>query len=246
MTGRIYAGTSGFAYPDWAPRFYPEGLKADQLLTYYAARFPACELNNTFYARPTESKIDGWLRATPESFRFAVKAQRGGSMRALLQDPGSSIPWLTGPLPRFGERLGSVLFRVPAEVRINLDRLRAFLARWPRDIPLTMEFQDPSWHVDEVFAALREAGAALCATDLPDEPEPPALRLTGRFLYLRLRRHDYADAELGSWAERVAPFVEDGRDAFVFFRHDETGRATELAASFEATVDRLLGARVTG
>ena len=240
MTGRLYAGTSGFAYPDWSPRFYPEGLRADGLLPYYASRFAACELNNTFYARPTEAKIDSWLRSTPESFRFAVKAQRGGSMRALLQDPSGSIAWLTEPLPRFGDRLGSVLFRVPAEVRVNLERLAAFLGRWPRDIPLTMEFQDSSWHVDEVFDQLGTAGAALCATDLPEDPEPPTVRVTGPFLYLRLRRHDYSEGDLRTWANRVAPFIADGRDAFVFFRHDETGRATELAAGLAEAVDSVI------
>jgi uncharacterized protein YecE (DUF72 family) len=248
MAGRLYVGTSGFAYPDWSPRFYPEGLRANQLLPHYASTFAACELNNTFYARPTEAKIDAWLRSTPETFRFAIKAQRGGSMRALLQDPAGSVPWLTEPLPRFGARLGSVLFRVPAEVRLNLERLAVFLATWPAAVPLTMEFQDASWHLDEVFDALRNAGAALCATDLPDDPEPPTLRITGPFLYLRLRRHDYTDDELESWAERLAPFVADGRDAFVFFRHDETGRATELAGAFElaaeAAVERLRPARV--
>jgi uncharacterized protein YecE (DUF72 family) len=246
VTGRLYVGTSGFAYPDWSPRFYPEGLKADQLLPHYASRFSACELNNTFYARPTEAKIDAWLRSTPESFRFAVKAQRGGSMRALLQDPAGSIPWLTEPLPRFGARLGSVLFRVPAEVRLNLERLTAFLTTWPRDIPLTMEFQDASWHVDEVFEALRDAAAALCATDLPEDPDPPTVRVTGPFLYLRLRRHDYAEDEVGSWAERIAPFLVDGRDVFVFFRHDETGRATELASEFGKAVDRLIASPAGG
>ena len=29
VTGRVYTGTSGFAYPGWAPRFYPAGLAAD-------------------------------------------------------------------------------------------------------------------------------------------------------------------------------------------------------------------------
>ena len=237
MTGSLYVGTSGFAYPDWSPRFYPAGLKGDQLLGHYASRLSACELNNTFYARPTEARIDAWRRSTPETFRFAVKAQRGGSMRALLQDPAGSVPWLTETLPRFGERLGSVLFRVPKEVRINVERLAAFLATWPRAIPLTMEFQDPGWHVDEVFQELLGAGAALCATDLPDEPEP-TVRATGPFLYLRLRRHDYADEELIAWADRVAPFLADGRDVFTFFRHDETGRATELADAFQAAVGR--------
>ena len=244
MIGRLRVGTSGFAYPGWAPRFYPEGLRTDELLRHYAARFAACELNNTFYARPTEAMIDAWLRATPDDFRFAVKGQRGGSMRALLRDPAESVPWLTEPLPRFGERLGSVLFRVPAEVRIDTDRLRGFLGVWPSRIPLTMEFQDSSWHVDEVFSLLREADAALCTTELPETEAPPEIRLTGAFLYLRLRRHDYETAEIDAWASRVAPFLIDGRDAYVFFRHDEAGRATELASAFEGAVGRLLPAGV--
>ena len=161
MSGRLYVGTSGFAYPDWSPRFYPAGLRGDGLLRYYASRLTACELNNTFYQQPKPAKVDAWLAATPPSFRFAVKAQRGASFRSLAVDPAESVPWLTDPLRRFGERLGTILFRVPDGVRRDDDRLAAMLAAWPRDLPLTMEFQDASWHVDEVFGALAAAGAAL-------------------------------------------------------------------------------------
>jgi uncharacterized protein YecE (DUF72 family) len=232
MAGSVFVGTSGFAYPGWAPRFYPPGLRADGLLPYYASRLSACELNNTYYQQPSPAKVDAWLAATPAGFRFAVKAQRGGSYRSLLADPVGSIPWLTDPLRRFGDRLGTVLFRVPDRTRREDTRLAALLAAWPRELPLTMEFQDPSWHVDEVFAELRDAGAALCTTELPEDAEPPAIRRTGPFLYLRLRRHDYAADELAAWAARLEPFVSDGLDAFVFFRHDEIGRGAELAMAF--------------
>jgi uncharacterized protein YecE (DUF72 family) len=212
-------------------------LPPTELLAFYAQHLAACELNNTFYQRPTEARIRAWLAATPPGFRFAVKAQRGGSMRALLQDPAGSVPWLTESLATFGDRLGTVLFRVPAPIAIDLERLAALLDAWPREVPVTFEFQDPSWHVDEIFDRLRRSGAALCSTDLPDDPEPPALRLTGPFLYLRLRRDDYGPAEVEAWAERIAPFLASGTDAFVFFRHDETGRAAELAAELTAAVD---------
>ena len=62
----------------------------------------------------------------------------------------------------------------------------------------------------------------------------PTIRRTGPFLYLRLRRHDYTTADLAAWAARLEPFVADGLDAFVFFRHDETGRGAELALEFAA------------
>src|SRR6266550_6400794 len=95
--GRLLVGTSGFAYPAWAPRFYPPGLKGDRLLPHYAERLPAVELNNTFYQQPTAAKVAAWLAATPETFRFSVKAQRGGSFRSLAGTPEPGLPWLTGP-----------------------------------------------------------------------------------------------------------------------------------------------------
>ncbi len=227
--GRLYVGTSGFAYPDWSPRFYPPGLKADALLPHYASRLAAVELNNTFYQSPSESKVTTWLAATPTDFRFSVKAQRGGSWRAMNGSPDPGLPWLTDPYRRFGNRLGTVLFRVPDNVKRDDDRLRAMLAAWPRDLALTVEFGDPSWASDETVASLLDAGAVLCATEGPDDESPPMLRRTGPFLYVRLRRHDYTPEELVAWHGRLEPFLAAGDDVYAFFRHDETGHGAELA-----------------
>jgi uncharacterized protein YecE (DUF72 family) len=255
VTGRLLVGTSGFSYPDWIPRFYPAGTRTSGLLAAYAERLEAVELNATFRRRPTPSAIRGWVGATPPGFRFAVKAQRSSAIRGLFGSPDETVAWLTEPLAEFGERLGAVLYRVPAEIRrdgpwVGGDvaladaRLAALLAAWPPDIPLVIEFQDRGWHVDETFAALRAAGAVLCITELPPEgdegavlgddrddatDEPPTIRRTGSFLYLRLRRHDYESAELDAWAARIEPFLAAGDDVYAFFRHDPVGRAGELA-----------------
>lgn len=241
MPGTLRVGTSGFAYDGWTPRFYPAGLPAARRMAFYAQRLGTVELNNTFYRSPSPAAVAAWLAATPPDFRFSVKAQRGGSFRALQVDPATSVPWLTGPYRAFGERLGTVLFRVPEGVKRDDSRLAALLAVWPSDLPLTVEFQEPSWHVDETFEALARAGAALCATELPDDPEPPTIRRTGRFLYLRLRRHEYDDDELEAWAARLEPFLSAGDDAFVFFRHDESGRGPELARALVEAVAARLG-----
>jgi uncharacterized protein YecE (DUF72 family) len=216
-------GTSGFAYPDWAPRFYPAGLRAAGLLPHYATRLPAVELNNTFYQQPSPAKVASWLDATPAAFRFVVKAQRGGSWRAIrVPDPAEPVAWLTTPYRAFGERLGCVLFRVDASVTRDDEALGRLLEAWPRDIPIALELQHPSWEMDEVHAILRGAGAALVATDHDEADEPP-LRRIGAFLYLRLRRSVITGADVERWAERLRPFLDDGLDAYVFFRHDEDG-----------------------
>jgi uncharacterized protein YecE (DUF72 family) len=242
--GRVLAGTSGFSYAAWSPLFYPSGLRAGALLPHYATRLPACELNNTFYARPREDRIRGWVAAVPDDFRFVVKAQRGASVRALYgDDPAGSIAWLTEFLPAFGPRLGAVLFRVGNEIPRNDERLLGLLTAWPATIPLVLEAQHPSWTADETFAALRAAGAVLCTTDLDEQEEAPDIRRTGPFLYLRLRRSSYTDEELDAWARRLVPFLDDGLDAYVLFRHDEDGTSALRAEGFAARVDRL---RVAG
>ncbi len=235
--GRLRTGTSGFAYAAWSPRFYPPGTRGPALLRHYGSRLATVELNNTFYRQPSPAAVDGWLAATPDDFRFAVKAQRGSSFRALQVDPVESVAWLTTPLRRFGERLGTILFRVPDGVARNDEGLAGLLSAWPADLPLALEFQDPSWHVDEVFGAARGAGAAIVTTDLDGEAEPPMIRRSGPFLYLRLRRADYAPDELARWLDRLEPFLADGIDAFVYFRHDEVGRGAELALALAALGD---------
>jgi uncharacterized protein YecE (DUF72 family) len=150
---------------------------------------------------------------------------------------------------------------VSGDVAVADARLSALLAAWPRSIPLVVELQDQSWHVDETLAALRAAGAVLCTTELPPEgdegatpepgdgpgaadtsgpgagPLPPIIRRTGSFLYLRLRRHDYTAAEIEAWAQRVEPFLAAGDDAYVFFRHDAVGRAAELALQLKSRLE---------
>lgn len=234
------AGTSGFGYPGWVPRFYPSGTRGDRLLAAYSTRLDACELNNTFYQRPSAARIARWVEDTPPDFRFAVKAQRASAVRAILREPVEAIAWLTEPLPTFAGRLGTVLFRVPEEIQRDDVRLAAMLGAWPRAIPLTVEFQHPSWRTDEVLDLLRAAGAALCATDL-DGCDPPALDLTGSLLYVRLRRTAYSDDDLADWADRLAPFTAAGTPTYAFFRHDADGTSALRAIALRDKVATRLG-----
>ena len=81
----------------------------------------------------------------------------------------------------------------------------------------------------------RRRGAV--STELPEDEDAADIRRTGPFLYLRLRRHDYAPAEVAAWAARLRPFLDAGDDAFVFFRHDEVGRGPELALELTAALE---------
>ena len=192
---RRYVGTSGFAYPDWSPLFYPPGSAAT-LLRIYADRLPAVELNNTFYQQPKPDKVAAWLAATPADFRFVVKAQRGGSMRAFGIAAAETVEWLTAPYRAFGERLGSVLYRVPDQIRRDDTRLRLLLDAWPADMPLTVEFQHASLAVGRDVRPAARATARRCAPPISTSRTRPTCGGPAKHVYLRLRRTRYTDDEL--------------------------------------------------
>src|SRR5262249_21985946 len=158
-------------------------------------RLPAVELNNTFYRQPRPEAVAGWLADTPEDFRFAVKAQRGASMRAFGEAAQQTVGWLTAPYRLFRQRLGCVLFPVGENIHRDDLKLQSLLDAWPADMPIAVEFQHSSWHVGEVYDRLADSSAALCATDL-DGKLTPDLRKTAPLLYLRLRRTAYSDTDI--------------------------------------------------
>ena len=70
---KLLAGTSGYAFKEWKGAFYPKELKDDGMLGYYASKFPAVEINNTFYRLPKENVLLDWAAQVPET--FTVRAQ---------------------------------------------------------------------------------------------------------------------------------------------------------------------------
>jgi uncharacterized protein YecE (DUF72 family) len=223
QAGRLLTGTSGFAYPSWIPRFYEPGKASRKLLTAYAGRLPAVELNNTFYRRPPTETVERWRRETPASFRFCPKAQRSASWRAWKADAvEEAMTWLRDGLEPFGEQLGCVLLAAAGTQPRDDGALDRLLTARPEKLPLALSLPHPSWADDEVYAALAAHDVALVATDRDGEAEPD-LRRSGPFLYLRLRRAGYGEDDLARWARRLEPFLADGLDAYVFFRHDDDG-----------------------
>ena len=72
----MLAGASGYSFKEWKGSFYPESMKPDGMLAFYAERLPTVEINNTFYQMPKATVLENWSRQTPESCRFAIKASR--------------------------------------------------------------------------------------------------------------------------------------------------------------------------
>ena len=113
MSGRLYAGSSGFSYPSWRGDFYPPDSRPDEFLRRYAERLPSVELNTTFYRLPAEEQFERWAAATPVGFRFAPKlnAYRLGEI-ATFEERARRLGDRLGPIRLLrasatGQRLGA-------------------------------------------------------------------------------------------------------------------------------------------
>ena len=225
---RVLAGTSGFSYKEWKGSFYPEDLSADRMLAYYAERLPAVEINNTFYRMPKAELLASWAEQVPDGFRFVLKASQRITHFKRLKDTVSEVEYFFGVASTLGERLGPVLVQLPPNLKKDLPRLEAFLATLPPSARPAFEFRHASWFEDDVFAALRSKGAALCVAE--DEELATPLVATAAWGYLRLRRQDYDAAAVAAWADRVRG--QTWSEAYVFFKHEDAGAGPRLASQF--------------
>ncbi len=226
--GAPLVGTSGFAYREWIPAFYPPGTTTKGLLAAYAARLPAVELNNTYYRMPKAAAAAGWRAQVPDGFRFAVKAPMFLTVRKADVDPAQVVAELRAALAPLGPTLGCLLLQFPAHVARDDARLRRLLAAMPRDWRCACEFEHASWRAPDVDALLVERGATRVVRDEDDDGSADgAIEASYGWQYVRLRRSDYDDAALASWTRRVR--AASRGDSFVFFRHEDTARGPRFA-----------------
>ena len=225
MTLRI--GTSGYSYKEWKGTFYPEGLKASDMLSYYAGKLGTVEINNTFYRLPTPKLLEGWASQVPESFRFVLKASQKITHFKRLKGVEEEMGFLVDSARTLGPRLGAFLVQIPPNLKRDDDRLAAFLGLLPPGMRAAFEVRHPSWLVPEVFSLLEKHGVALVASQTDEEPDPEVTR-TAPWGYLCLRKTAYQPAELDSWSRRIAGMGWE--EAFIFFKHEQI--APNLAEKF--------------
>jgi uncharacterized protein YecE (DUF72 family) len=224
MTSKLFAGASGYSFKEWKGTFYPAKMKAEEMLPFYSERLPTVEINNTFYRMPRTEVLEEWVKCTPESFRFAIKASRRITHLARIkpESVGDSVEFLYRALGSLGPKRGPVLFQLPPLLKKDAARLEAFLAMLPPDHRAAFEFRNESWFTDDVYDLLKRAGAVLCLSEREDNAPPPLVDTAG-WGYVRLRLEQYSDAYLEQWARRLAD--TGWRETYVYFMHEPTAPA---------------------
>ncbi len=233
---KLFAGASGYSFKEWKGTFYPEKMKPEEMLPFYSSRLSTVEINNTFYRMPGVSMLENWRATTPDTFRFAIKASRRITHMSRLkaESSGESVEYLYRMLASLGEKRGPVLFQLPPNMKKDLPRLQAFLPLLPKDHNAAFEFRNETWFEDDVYDALRRAGASLCFSERQDNAPPPLVE-TASWGYVRLRLEEYSDEDLAKWAERLS--ATGWKEIFVYFMHEPTAPA--YAATLSRFADKL-------
>jgi len=227
---RLHVGTSGYNFPEWKGTFYPAKIKPPEMLPYYAGRLSTVEINYTFYRMPTAKTVAGWNAAVPDGFTFVLKTPQRITHIARLRDVDDPLRFFTETVRPLGPKLGPILVQLPPNFKQDLARLKDFLTLFPADLRCAFEFRNASWFADATYEALRAANAALCVADTEDGHTP--LQATADFGYFRLRDEGYQEQDLETWAKQIAELGVPWTEAFVFFKHEESGEGPKLAQRF--------------
>ena len=234
---KIYTGTSGYSYKEWKGYFYPEKISADKMLSYYADKLTAVEINNTYYRMPKMSVIESWAGKVPPDFMFAVKAPQIITHIKRLKDVGEETGHFLSVVPGLKKKLGAVLFQFPASFRQDTPLLENFLKHIPPGIPCAFDFRSATWFNDETYSLLGKREFALCLEDTDKKPVED-ITSTASWGYFRLRRNNYSDADLSDWVKKILKMK--WQKIFIFLKHEgDEARGPLLASNLRNLFDSL-------
>ena len=230
----IHIGCSGWYYWHWKGKFYPADVAPDQWFSIYQNEFDTVELNAPFYSWPTVAAVKTWLRQSRADFVYTVKVcelithiRRFDGTATLIRDFGYIADLL-------GNQMGCFLFQLPPSVRYSPETLRTILSQLDPNRRNVVEFRHRSWWNDDTFAQFQTAGAIFCSCSGPGLPEE--LVKTADDIYIRFHgttqwyRHNYSEADLLVWADRVKR--SDARTVWAYFNNDRDGNAIRNAKLF--------------
>ena len=242
ISTRIFAGTSGWAYPTWKPDFYPHRTPAKKFLEFYASQLTSVEVNYTFRVLPTAKMLEDWLAATAPDFRFSFKAPQRITHFKRLRDCDADIAQFIAALEPIlhAGKLGLLLFQLPPNFKADAGLLAAFLSipafQTTEALRIAFEFRHDSWFGEEIYATLRQHEAALCIAE-SDELTTPEVHTATSFTCFRLRRSGgYSPSELDAFAERFSLLAQQ-RDVYAYFKHEDEPTGALNAKAF---LDRAL------
>lgn len=259
--GRIRTGIGGWTFEPWRGVFYPKGLKHADELHFASRHLATIEINGTYYSSFKPDSWAKWREATPEGFRFSVKASRFCTNRKVLSDgKGSMDIFLNQGLVELGDRLGPILWQFMPTKKFDYDEFAGFLDLLPATLGglalrHVVEVRNASFADPRFVGLCRDRGVAICNSENENYPYIPDI--TADFVYMRLLSANdaietgYTPDELDLWAGRFREYAqgcvpgdfrpldrtgppEGPRDVYAYVIHEGKVRAPRAAMELQA------------
>jgi uncharacterized protein YecE (DUF72 family) len=229
--------TSGWSYRHWSGIFYPPEIKPARYLEFYISKFDCVELNSSFYHLPRATTVDGWLKRTPDTFRFCVKLSRFITHQKKLGDCEEALVRFFDLFGNMQSRLGPVLIQLPPGLSFDKSLAADFISLLKAQYGsyrFAVEVRHRSWITDGFFTLLAENGIAFVIAD-SGKRFPYHEAVTADFVYMRfhgmekLYASDYDESSLLHYAEKILSWLGAGLDVWAFFNNDFNGFAVRNA-----------------
>ena len=160
----VRIGCAGWSVPkEHSDRFPEEGTH----LARYAARFPAVEINSSFYKPHRPTTYARWASSVPEDFLFSVKVPKVATHERRLVDAGEVLDGFLAEATQLGDKLGPLLVQLPPSLSFSADIAERFFAalrdRFDGDVAL--EPRHASWFEPEAEQLVTKHRVARVAAD---------------------------------------------------------------------------------
>lgn len=240
MKKNNFIGCSGYYYPAWKNKFYPEGLKPKDWLAYYSTVFNTVELNGTFYRTPKLADLQKYNAVTPADFRFSVKMSKQITHILKLKESGSLITEFQA-LIREGlqEKCMHFLFQLPPSFQYSEENMALVLDMIPHLPENVVEFRHISWWNPVVQQKMTEAGITFCNVDFPGIET--FFMHTSQSFYLRLHgnpvlfKSPYETAQLEKFYGEIP---NDSKENCIYFNNTYFEAGYENAMQMQKIADR--------
>lgn len=255
-----YLGCPSWNEAGWRGALYAQSTRPADFLGDYCRVFNAVEGNTTFYAWPSADTVLRWSERMPQHFRFCAKLPRDISHEGDLRDHLGATREFLDLLEPLGERLSPLWLQLSAafgpqrlhELSDWLDavqgqavaveiRHRAFFAKGEEERLLNRLLRERG--VERIcldsralFASTSsDPGVRDAQAKKPRVPvRPAAFSAHPQVRFIGGPDLDANQSFLEPWIDKVAAWIEEGRQPYVFLHTPDNLLAPQQARRFHA------------
>lgn len=206
-------------------------------LERYASRFPAVEINSSFYKPHRPSTYARWADTVPAQFRFCVKTPRSITHEHRLVEIRDDLDVFLSAVAELRSHLGCLLVQLPPSLKFEQQTAAAFFrnVRSRTEVAVVCEPRHPTWFTPLADSLLIDVGISRAAVD--PAPVAQAAQPGGADHLVYYRMHgsprmyysNYSLDQLDALAARLTEASGAARQVWCIFDNTAAGAATPNA-----------------